>query len=156
MDVPLNVLARELFWFCLLHKITISVEWVPRESNAFVDEISKMLIPDDWSISRSFFNWLDFKWGTHTIDLFSSNENNLCSKFYSLHWWWVVVLAEKYNLLRNGQGWEGESNNNEPNSLLLPASIFSWPGEEENGIEQCPIRGVSAVELKFFLKNKMS
>jgi hypothetical protein len=84
--LPLNVLARELFWFCLLHKITISVEWVPRESNAFADEISKMLIPDDWSISRSFFNWLDFKWGPHTIDLFSSNENNLCELFYSLHW----------------------------------------------------------------------
>ena len=45
--LPLNILARELFWFCLLHKITISVEWVPRESNAFADEISKMLIPDD-------------------------------------------------------------------------------------------------------------
>jgi hypothetical protein len=44
----LNVLARELFWFCLLLKITISVEWVPREDNAFADEISKILIPDDY------------------------------------------------------------------------------------------------------------
>ena len=50
--LPLNVLARELFWFCLEHKITISVEWVPREDNAFAVDISKMLIPDDWSICR--------------------------------------------------------------------------------------------------------
>ncbi len=48
--LPLNVLARELFWFCLLQLITISVEWIPRESNAFADEISKMLIPAEWSI----------------------------------------------------------------------------------------------------------
>jgi len=79
-------LARELFWFCLLHKITISVEWVPREANMFADEISKMLIPDDWSICTSYFNWLDDKWGPHSIDLFSSNENNLCERFFSFHW----------------------------------------------------------------------
>jgi len=57
--LPLNVLARKLFWFCLLHKITISVESVPREANEFAHEISKMLTPDDWSICSSYFNWLD-------------------------------------------------------------------------------------------------
>ena len=41
----INELARELFWFCLRHRITISVEWVPREENDFADDISKMLIP---------------------------------------------------------------------------------------------------------------
>jgi hypothetical protein len=85
-SLPLNVLARELFWFCLSHKITISVEWVPRELNAFADEVSKLLIPDDWSICRSYFNWLDARWGPHSVDLFSSSSNNLCDKFYSLHW----------------------------------------------------------------------
>ena len=83
--LPLNMLDRELFWFCLLHKITISVEWVPRESNAFDDEFSKMLIPDDWSFCCSYFNWLDIRWGPYIFDLFSSNQNNLCEKTYSLH-----------------------------------------------------------------------
>ena len=45
--LPINDLARELFWFCLRHRLTISVQWVPREENAFADEISKMLIPED-------------------------------------------------------------------------------------------------------------
>jgi hypothetical protein len=84
--LPLDVLARELFWFCLLHKITISVEWIPREANMFAVEISKMSIPDDWSNCTSYFNWLDDKRGPHSIDLFSSNENNLCERFYSFHW----------------------------------------------------------------------
>ena len=43
--LPLNELARELFWFCLVQHITLSVEWVPREENAFADELSKLLIP---------------------------------------------------------------------------------------------------------------
>ena len=29
---------------------------------------------------------LDHRWGPHTCDLLSSNKNNLCSKFYSIHW----------------------------------------------------------------------
>ena len=30
-SLPLNLLAIILFWFCLKHKITVSLEWVPRE-----------------------------------------------------------------------------------------------------------------------------
>ena len=84
--LALNELARELFWFCLKHKIKLLVEWVPREINAFADEISKLLIPDDWSISRRFIAMLDARWGPHSCDLFSSTENNLCVMFYSIHW----------------------------------------------------------------------
>ncbi len=84
--LPINDLARELFWFCLRHRITISVEWVPREENAFADEISKMLIPEDWMLlSRSWFQFLDYRWGPHTVDLFASNANNHCARFFSLH-----------------------------------------------------------------------
>jgi hypothetical protein len=35
--LPLNVLARELFRFCLANNIAISVEWVPRESKVSAD-----------------------------------------------------------------------------------------------------------------------
>ena len=84
--VALKTLARELFWLCLSHKLIILVEWVPREINAFADEISKWLIPDDYSISRPYFIMMDRKWGPHTFDRFSANENNYCSKFYSIHW----------------------------------------------------------------------
>ncbi len=45
--LPINDLARELFGFCLRHRITISVEWVPRKENAVADEILKMFIPED-------------------------------------------------------------------------------------------------------------
>ena len=78
--LKLDALARELFWFGLEHRITLSVEWVPR------DELSKLLIPDDFSLSRKYFRQPEDRFGPHSIDLFSSNENNLCDRFYSLHW----------------------------------------------------------------------
>ncbi len=42
----LNELARELFWFCIERRITIMIEWVPREENSLADESSKLIIPD--------------------------------------------------------------------------------------------------------------
>jgi hypothetical protein len=83
--LPINEMAREPFWFCLRHRIMISVEWVPREENAFADKISKMLIPEDWMLSRSWFQYLDYKCAPHTVDLFASNVNNQCARFFSLH-----------------------------------------------------------------------
>jgi len=80
----LNTLSRELFCFCLSHKIDLSVEWVSRESNAFEDDISKWLIPDDYLPSLIFH--VGKKMETRTCDTFSTNKNNQCSKFYSLHW----------------------------------------------------------------------
>ncbi len=66
--LKLSALARELFWFGLEAKITLTVEWVPREENTLVDELSKMLIPDDFTISRTHFQMLDRRLGAHSID----------------------------------------------------------------------------------------
>ena len=56
--LPLNQLTR-FFMFCLTHRITISEECVPREENAFADELSKLPTPDDWMLAPGFFTWLD-------------------------------------------------------------------------------------------------
>ncbi len=82
--LKLNALARELFWFGLEHRITLSVEWNPREENTLADELSKLLIPDDFSLSRKYFKQLEDRFAPHSIDLFSSNENNICDRLYSL------------------------------------------------------------------------
>ena len=80
----INELARELFWFRLRHRIT-TYEWVPREENALADDISKMLIPEDSTLSKKFFGLLNGRWGPHTVNLFSSGANNHCARFYALH-----------------------------------------------------------------------
>jgi len=68
--LALNTLARKLFWFCLSHKIVMSVEWDPQEINAFADEISKWLIPDDYFILvLILLCWIVN--GAHTLAIFS-------------------------------------------------------------------------------------
>ncbi len=49
----INELARDLFWLCGERDITIEVEWVPREEIALADELSKLLIPNDWMVGRA-------------------------------------------------------------------------------------------------------
>ncbi len=51
----LNGLARELFWFCLERRMTIMIEWVPREENSMADELSKLIIHDDFDASACAF-----------------------------------------------------------------------------------------------------
>jgi hypothetical protein len=69
----INELARELFWLgCLRHQVTVTVEWVPREENAFADDISKILIPEDFMLSIEFFLLMDGRWGPHTATLWTS------------------------------------------------------------------------------------
>ncbi len=84
--LKLNELARELFWFGLKHGITLNVEWVPREENALADELSKLIIPDDAMLSQTFFQRVELRFWTHTVDLFSSGTNNQCDRFYSMRW----------------------------------------------------------------------
>ena len=38
----LNELARKIFWFCLQHRIVITVEWVTREEKSLANELSKL------------------------------------------------------------------------------------------------------------------
>ena len=84
--LKLNALARELFWYGLEHRITLNVGWVPREQNTLADELSKMLILDDFMLSRAVFRRLEDRFGSHSVDLFASGNNCQYAKFYSLHW----------------------------------------------------------------------
>ena len=114
-----NELAWELFWFCLRHRITTSVKWVPREENAFANEISKMLNPEDSMLSRRFFGLLDKRWGPNIVNLFASGANNHCAKFYALYW---CMRASGINAF--GQLWTG-------GELLDRLSLhFDWKSVE--------------------------
>jgi hypothetical protein len=83
--LTINKMARDFFWFGLANGMTLSAEWVPREENAFPDELSKLLIPDAWRLAPKFFNLLEARWGPHTVDLFAFRDNAQCKKFYTLH-----------------------------------------------------------------------
>ena len=81
----LNAVIKRIFEFCWKHGITLAVQWVPREENELADHISKFYDHDDWMVNRSLFQELDTIWGPHTVDVFASEKNHLCSKFFSLY-----------------------------------------------------------------------
>lgn len=84
--LPLNTLARDLFWFCAANGINLRVEWVPREDNELADAASRLTVPDDYQLNPRYFRWLDERWGPHTCDLFASSSSTHCPRFYSLHY----------------------------------------------------------------------
>ena len=66
------------FWQCarLARKFEADLEWVPQEENSLADELSKLIIPDDWMLQRALFQQLEQRWGRHLADLFVPNANN--------------------------------------------------------------------------------
>ena len=85
-SLPLNALARELFWYCLEQGVQLRLEWAPRDLNQAADAISKMALPNDWQLHPRYFRWLDQRWGPHSCDLFASSTSAQCARFFSLHW----------------------------------------------------------------------
>ena len=63
--------------------IDLKVVWVPRELNVEADQASRILDPDDWSISQHIFDELSAEWGPFSVDLFASEHNAKCSVFLS-------------------------------------------------------------------------
>ena len=78
---------------------------VPREENAFADDISKMLILEDSMLSRRFLGLLDERWGPHNVDLFSTSANNHCDKFYASPWFMRAAGINAFQKLWTGENW---------------------------------------------------
>jgi hypothetical protein len=85
-SLNLNVVSKQLFWFCLENRITLHVHWVPREQNQEADDVSKLLDGSDWRLHPGIFDSLNRRWGPHTVDLFASSKNAHCERFFSRFW----------------------------------------------------------------------
>ena len=83
MRVHLHELALKIFDLSNSNNITIDINWVPREDNVEADLISKTIDRDDWGVSNSFFKFLDFVWGPHSIDRFADESNKKTERFNS-------------------------------------------------------------------------
>ena len=82
----LNEVAKRLFWLCMEHQIVLHVNWVPRDLYQLADDVSKLIDPSDWRLHPGLFDFLDTKWGPHSIDLFASSRNTHCERFFSRYW----------------------------------------------------------------------
>ena len=86
MRYDLQCFALRIFQICLAYKISLDIQWVPRNEVAKVDFISRFIDIDDWQISRSLFLQLETLWGPHTVDCFANHYNFKLSRFFSRFW----------------------------------------------------------------------
>ena len=112
MNAVLQHFAESIFEICFKNKITLTVDWVPRELNKQADEVSRLpdrVDVDDWQITKEFFKIIDAKWGPITIDLFANYYNAKCQRYYSLFHSPGTKGVDAFTF-----SWEGE------NALMVP------------------------------------
>lgn len=85
--VPLlQEIALDIHQICLLHAISLDMQWIPRDLNTRADEVSRIIDFDDYSIHDGVFYDLDALWGPHNFDRFACHYNAKLplfnSKFY--------------------------------------------------------------------------
>ena len=86
MRLALQMVAYEIFTYCLKKNIDLHIEWISRALNRQADFISKIRSCDDWQTTRELFHELNSIWGSYTVDCFSSSCNNKVDEFYSRFW----------------------------------------------------------------------
>lgn len=113
MKLELQKLALSIFEFCKRHNISVNIQWIPREDNEKADYLSKLIDYDDWGVSVDFFQFIDSKWGPHTVDRFANANNKKLQRFNSVFW---NPGTEAVNCFT--QDWR-----NENNWLVPPVSL---------------------------------
>lgn len=85
MRKDLHVIARlKIFQFCVDNGIELEMQRIPRTKLDRADFISRIIDVDDWQITTSFFEFLDYTWGQHIVDCFANFYNTTDKKFYSV------------------------------------------------------------------------
>ena len=85
MKKGLHVIARlKVFHFCVDIGIELEMQRIPRTKLDRADFISRVIDVDDWQITTSFFEFLDYTWGQHIVDCFANFYNTKDKKFYSV------------------------------------------------------------------------
>jgi len=111
----LQKIALNIFEISLSNLIKLKINWIPREENTTADFISKIIDYDDWSVSMTFFQYIDSSWGPHTIDRFANQYNRKIPRFNSRYWNPNTEAVDAFS-----QNWKSENN-----WLVPPISMIS-------------------------------
>jgi len=74
---------RDLYELCAEMQVQLDVEHVSSVLNAWADRLSREHDSTDWTLGPTAFARLEARYGPHTIDLFASDKNARCPRFYS-------------------------------------------------------------------------
>lgn len=79
----LQIIAEEIYNHCVALGISLTVQWVPRESIQLADTLSKIPDHDDWETTPAFFEELTRLWGPFEVDRFAGPGNAKLPRFNS-------------------------------------------------------------------------
>ena len=71
MKFDLHQMAFAVFSLCLKAHIELDIQWIPRSLNENADYLSRIIDHDDWEITPELFQFLEGKFGPHTVDCFA-------------------------------------------------------------------------------------
>lgn len=75
MKLLCQKIALEIFETCSKSRVSLSLEWIPRDKNKEADYLSRLsdiLDTDDWGITPEFFKILNSRFGPFSVDCFWS------------------------------------------------------------------------------------
>ena len=104
MKINLHEYAIQIFNFCQLNNIELNVSWIKRSINLEADYLSKLYDSDGWSVDRSLVQKMEvLSNNVFSIDLFASDENTKCIRFYSKFYCPGTIGVNAFNY-----SWKGE------------------------------------------------
>jgi len=74
---------RHLHEICHSMRVELRVEHVSSVLNDWADRLSRENDSTDWTLSAAAFRRLDGRYGPHSVDLFATELNTRCDRFYS-------------------------------------------------------------------------
>ncbi len=87
MKTQLHAIALNIFRFCIMHRVSLSVQWIPRGENDRADQLSRIQDWDDWQVSQAAFEAIQQELAcVPTFDRFADHQNTKCAKFNSKVW----------------------------------------------------------------------
>ena len=82
----LQRIAVDIFSFCMSNNVSFQAQWIPRAENQLADYLSRIVDPDDWSLSPRLFHLIVDKWGPFHVDGMASHHNSRLPRFNSKFW----------------------------------------------------------------------
>ena len=93
--LPLNVLTKDIWVWCLTRDIWLSVFHIPGKTNYIADRLSRTLNDDmEWELSQEVFQMVQNQFDPLDIDLFASKDNYNLDKYVS----YLAVAINAFSL----------------------------------------------------------
>lgn len=114
--IHLTNLARQIWAVAINNSISLKVKHIRGINNIRSDRLSRLPQKYEWSLHPEIFNYLDRKFGPHTIDRFASINTSQCEIYNSR---FLDPLSSGLNALEQTD-WQEHNNYVNPPLRLLP------------------------------------